>query len=172
MTEADPPENVDVVVTLQELVQMRMKQLGVGYAELARRTDGRPTRGRWQQLGTGVGMTQFPDADTIARVAGALEIDVTTVVLACARSVGLDVRRTGSELAHLIPAGTDRISERLRDAILAVVRAAVADSLSTDTDSNEYDRLPSSIGAVEWAKRDAPSRRGATDRARRQDGPG
>ncbi len=86
-----------------------------------------------------------------------LEVDITTVVLAAARSVGLDVRTRGTDLAHLLPALTERLSERMREAILSLVRAAVAETRHDEggdvTPSEALQGL-----RLEWPKSASPSR--------------
>lgn len=151
------------VLTLQDLIRSRMDDRGWGYAELARRSDHELTAGRWQQMGSGARQTEFPKTASIRSMARALDVDETTVVLAVASSVGLDVRRQSSDLAHLLPSGTNRLSERLREAILAVIRAAVADTLVNNTRSDDlFPGMDTSI-PLEWSKRDAPSHRKPTD---------
>jgi hypothetical protein len=116
------------VLTLDALIQARMEEHGWSYADLAHRTGDKLTRGRWQQLGTDTRMRDFPKPATIKFIARALEVDQTSVVLAAALSLGLDVDRRGSDFVHLLPSGTDRLSERMRDAIAGIIRAAVAES--------------------------------------------
>jgi hypothetical protein len=84
-----------------------------------------------------------------------LEVDITTVVLAAARSVGLDARTRDSELSRLLPAGTERLSDRTRDAILTTIRAAVADAAERSPATEDQRRRGL---ALEWPKAAAPSR--------------
>ena len=105
-----------------------MKERQCSYSDLERASDRALTRGRWQQLGSGAPQRKFPDPATLTVLSQVLEVDITTVVLAAARSVGLNVRSRGTDLAHLIPALTEPLSERIRDAILSLVRAAVAET--------------------------------------------
>lgn len=60
------------------------------YADLSRLTGGAVTRGRWQQLATVRTQTQFPEPRTIRGVAEALRLTHLEVILAAARSVGLE----------------------------------------------------------------------------------
>lgn len=155
--------------TLQELIQARMHERGWSYADLARRSGDALTKGRWQQLGSGSRMSRFPEPDTVMLMVSALEFDVNTVVLACAKSLHLPVSLRGPDLAQLLPAGTDRLTERMRDAILAIIRAAVAETLAqTSAETAELDgrivpaqtrRSPG--GVLEWSK----SARNATRRS-------
>lgn len=116
--------------TLQNLIEMRRNERGWSYADLEVRSDHKITRGRWQQLATRVRMEAFPNRDNIPIIAQVLEVDQTTVVLALAKSLGLDVQGRGSDLVALMPAGTDRLSTPVRDAILAVIRATVLEALA------------------------------------------
>lgn len=163
MTDHDLTGDGEQVLTLQQLIRARMDERGWSYGDLERRSDHRLTKGRWQQLGSGVRQRVFPEPPTIDVMAKVLEVDVTTVVLAAAQSLGLDARRRGPDLAQLLPTGTDRLSDRMREAILTLIRAAVADTLSHPDDDDE---LHGGIGGpnggdltLDWAKSDAPSRR-------------
>ena len=143
-------------LTLHQLIRSRMDERGWSYADLERRSDHALSRGRWQQLGSGVRQRKFPDPASIVVIATVLDVDVTTVVLAAAQAVGLDAHLRGSDLAHLLPTGTERLSERMRDAILTLIRAAVADA------ANGYGASPAADSlsglTLEWSKSAAPSR--------------
>ena len=119
--------------TLHELIRAGMHERGWSYSDLERASDRALTRGRWQQLGSGVPQRKFPDPGSLTLIAQVLEVDIATVVLSAARSLGLDVGRRGAELAHLLPVQTDRISERMRDAILTLIRSAVAEAPAGDS---------------------------------------
>ena len=122
MTRPDPGPG------LHELIRARMHERGWSYSDLERASDRALTRGRWQQLGSGVPQRKFPEPGSLTVIAAVLEVDITVVVLAAARSLGLDVDRRGTNLAHLLPVQADRISERMRDAILTLIRSAVAEA--------------------------------------------
>jgi hypothetical protein len=111
---------------LSDLVRTGMRERGWSYSDLQRASNGALTRGRWQQLGSGVPQRKFPDPASLTVISQVLEVDITTVVLAAARSVGLDVSREGAELSHLLPERTELLTERMRDAILTLIRATVA----------------------------------------------
>ncbi len=133
-----------------------MDERGWSYADLERRSEHALSRGRWQQLGSGVRQRKFPDPASIEVIARVLDVDVTTVVLAAAQAVGLDAHLRGSDLAHLLPTGTEQLSERMRDAILTLIRAAVADA------ANGFGTSPGdslSGLTLEWPKSAAPSRK-------------
>ncbi len=137
MTAEDATGDGDDVLNLQQLVRARMDERGWGYADLARRSGDRLTRGRWQQIGTGVRLTKFPDPLSLQAMADALEVDVTTVILAAARTLGLDAHRRASDFAQLLPNGTDRLSQPMQDALLTIIRAAVLESLAAAEPSSE-----------------------------------
>lgn len=159
LTDPHLPTEADQVLTLQQLIRARMEERGWSYGELERRSGHQLTKGRWGQLGTGVRQVGFPEPATLACIAEVLEVDVTTVVLAAAQTVGLNVRRRGPDLAHLLPAGTDQLPVAWRDAILTVIRMAVADGLPRG-DADDVHSKVSPAASLEWPKVDAPSRRG------------
>ncbi len=146
--------------TLHQLVRSRIRERGWSYTDLERRSGHALSRGRWQQLGSGAPQRKFPDPASLVAIAQVLEVDITTVVLASAQAVGLDARLPGGDLAHLLPPGTDQLSTRMRDAILALIRAAVAES------GIEAESEGSGV-TVEWPKADAPSRQHDREPARR-----
>lgn len=153
MTDQDLTGDGGRVLTLQELIRTRRDERGWSYADLAHRTDHKITRGRWQQLGTHTRMRAFPERDNIPAIADALEVDQTTVILAVARSLDLDVRWRGPDLAALMPAGTDALSEPVRDAILAVIRATVTEAIARHGGDDGPPRTGQSGPSVlEWDK--------------------
>lgn len=141
--------------TLRKLIRSRMVERGWSYADLERESGGALSRGRWQQLGSADAQHKFPHPESLRIIAQVLEIDVTSVVLAAARAVGLSVPAQTGDLADRLPAGTERLSPTMRDAILGVVRAAVAATAAG----------PAAHGAagvtLEWPKESAPSRQRA-----------
>ncbi len=151
-TDVDGPPSL----TLHELIRSRMDAQGWSYSDLERRSEGALSRGRWQQLGSGVPQKKFPDPASLLVIAQVFDLDVTTVVLAAARAVGLAVAPAGGGLAHLLPPGTDRLSGRMRDAILMLIRAGVAES-AEDRDAPSVDHPTGPF--LEWPKSAAPSRR-------------
>jgi hypothetical protein len=129
-----------------------MTERGWSYADLERESGRALSRGRWQQLGSADAQQKFPNPESLQIIAHVLQIDVTSVVLAAARAVGLPVRAQASDLANLLPAGTERLSEPMRDAILGLIRAAVAEA-TTDPVRGEVRGV-----TLEWPKESAPSR--------------
>lgn len=159
LTDQHLTSNGEPVVTLHDLIRARIEERGWNYADLARRSGNRLTRSRWQQIGTGVRLRSFPEPASIEAMAAALEVDVTTVLLATAQSIGLDARRGGPTLAHLLPAGTDRLSDQMRDAILTLIRAAVADTLKGDEGDDDPDFRPELTTPLGWRKSPTSHRR-------------
>jgi hypothetical protein len=154
LTSEDPTDDGDLVLNLQALIRMRKDERGWSFVELESRSNNDLTRGRWQQLAAGERIRNFPGPDTIRVIADALEVDVTTVLMAAARSLGLAVRPRGPDLAQLLPAGTDLLSERMRDAILVIIRAAVAEHLAAGEDPG---RLGEVDGTFEWGEGRRPA---------------
>ncbi|MGH3494774.1 MAG: hypothetical protein ACRDQ1_16275 [Sciscionella sp.] len=111
---------------MQELILAKRDERGWSYRHLESRSHGMVRNQRWQQLATGERVKEFPAPATIVAIADTLEIDVTTVVLAAAASIGLGVSRHGSHLAQMLPSSADELSPEMRDAVLSVIRAALA----------------------------------------------
>jgi hypothetical protein len=142
------------VLPLHELIRARMEDRGWSYGQLEHRSKGALSKGRWQQLGTQVRMKNFPEPDTLRVLARVLEVDETTILLSVGESLGLDVTRRGPMLAQLLPAGTDQLSERFRDAILALIRAAVAESWARGGEEPGQAGVATNV-TLEWSKTDA-----------------
>jgi hypothetical protein len=156
MSDAERRAEADHALPLHGLIQGRMRERGWSYSDLERASGRALTRGRWQQLGSGATLRKFPDPGSLTVIAEVLEVDITTVVLAAAQTLGLDVRRHGADFANLLPDRTERLSERMRDVILDLVRAAVAETL--DHDGLEPARSDALRGLrLEWSKSAAPS---------------
>lgn len=104
--------------TLQALVADRKGDRS--YERLAALSGGRLSRARIQQIATRE-MKSFPDAATLAGLAQALDVPVQEVVLATARSLGLEVRGGVHGDALLVPGGK-RLSSPAQDALLTMAR--------------------------------------------------
>jgi lambda repressor-like predicted transcriptional regulator len=153
-----PSDEGGAAPTLRRLIRSRMDERGWSYADLERESGGALSRGRWQQLGSADAQHKFPHPESLRVIAQVLEVDVTSVVLAAARAVGLPVPAQTGDFADRLPAGTERLSLPMRDAILGVVRAAVA-ATAAGPAARETDGV-----TLEWPKDSAPSRQ-------RSDGP-
>jgi hypothetical protein len=143
-------------IPLHELIRARMRDRGWSYSDLERISDKALTRGRWQQLGSGVPQRRFPDPESLTVMARVLDVDITTVVLAAAQTLGLDVVRRDSAFSELLPERTERLSEGMRDAILTLIRAAVAEA---SADGRLAGARPDSLRGLRlgWPKSTAPS---------------
>ena len=163
-----PTGDDEAPLTLHQLIRSRMQDRGWSYTDLALRSGQVLTRGRWQQLGSGVRQKNFPDPSSLLVIAQVLEVDITAVVLAAAQALGLDAHSQGSDLAHLLPPRIDRLSARKRDAILNLIRAAVADTLAGHHESSA--RLTGGPQGLTLNNRTAlPFGRRSTAEARRPD---
>lgn len=138
---------------LDALIRGRMQERGWTYTDLERASGRALSRGRWQQLGSGAPQRKFPDPGSLSAIAAVLEVDVTAVVLAAARSVGLDVETPAADPPLLLPHGTERLSPEMRDAVLRLIRAAVADTTADDDPTTS----PLSGMRLEWPKSISPS---------------
>lgn len=117
---------------LADLISARKAERGWSYAQLAERANDAVSRQRWQQLGTGTRIKEFPEPATIQAIADALDVDITLVVLAVARSIGFDVSKRDSSLAAMLPPSAAHLSPEQRDAVLAVVRVMAPPTGVTD----------------------------------------
>ncbi len=140
------------MLPLQKLIRMRMDERGWSYAQLAHRSRGGLTKSRWQQLGTQARMKEFPELATVRLLADVLEVDETSIVLSVAASLGIDVRLRGPMLAQLLPAGTDLLSDRVRDAILSLIRAAVAEAAAHADEADAGNAAHAESETYEWSK--------------------
>lgn len=125
--------------TLSELITEQKQRRGFSYADLENRADSAIRRQRWQQLGTGVRIKEFPEPATIEAMAKALDVDVAVVVLAAARSIGLDVKRGAqSDLAAMLPYSANKLTADQRAAIVALVRAITEDAAAKPITSAQF----------------------------------
>lgn len=127
LTDDTPTDDGADVPSLQLLIRSRMDERGLTFPELERASG--LGKSRWHQLASGKRMRTWPDPDTLRLIADTLGYDHTTIVLATAQSLGLEVRTRGSLFSQLLPTGTDLLSPDTREALLSLVRAVVADAL-------------------------------------------
>lgn len=117
------------VPTIQELIQAQRDTTGMSYRDMADRAAAGGYRVKFQTIQE-LATTQpkgWPKyADTLRGLSVALDVTERTVVLAFARTFGLEVNAGASLLEVLLPAGTRDIDPGLQQAIAGVVRAAVA----------------------------------------------
>lgn len=113
------------VPTLAEFIKIEKGRTGVSYRELEARSNSTISAQRWQQLGTGVRMKEFPEPTTLEAMATALNVDVTKLVLASARSLGLDVREGATFYGH--PSDAHSPIERLEEVNVDLPRISLRD---------------------------------------------
>lgn len=113
---------------LAELIRRRLDENGWDYADMAAAIGDQLTKKRLEQLGGGRRVKEFPEPRTLILIAEALEVPPAAVVLAAARTVGIDARTDADELADLLPPGTHRLPGRIRVAVAALIRAVVSET--------------------------------------------
>lgn len=89
------------------------------YERLSRDCGGNPSRARLQQIATGE-LKEFPDPETIQCLSRGLGATVTDIILASARSLGLNVAIGDPEA--LVVAGAGALDPSAQDVILGVAR--------------------------------------------------
>lgn len=96
---------------------------GRSFQRLSDDCGGQPAARRLQQMTVGSRpMHHFPDPETIQAIATGLDVSTADVVLACARSLGLDVDAAGGSL---LVAGAGALPETARQAVFTVAQALV-----------------------------------------------
>lgn len=93
-------------------------------ADLEARSDGLISRARWGKWRNGI-MIEFPEPATLEHIADTLNLDVTTVVLACAKQLGLDVQLRRNRLETRLPPRAADLSDEQIQAVLSVVNAMI-----------------------------------------------
>lgn len=117
------PADGSAVPTIAQLLTAYRDRTGASYEEMARKVGDEINRSTMHKLATEP-PKQFPKLPrTVERLADLLEVPVTTIVLAFAAGLGLDVKTSQSRLALLLPPSTDLLTEKERDAILGMVRS-------------------------------------------------
>jgi len=151
----DDSGNVPIVPTLADLISEKRALRGFSYTDLEHRAGNVITRQRWQQLGTGVRVKEFSEPATIRAMAAALEVDESMVVLAMAKSVGLNVELGGAQsiLARMLPAVARRLTAEQRNAIVGMVRVmGQAQSQAQQASADEGELGPSNAEVdVTWS---------------------
>lgn len=101
-----------------------MDARGASYGDLARRTDHALSAQNLHKLATEP-RKAFPDPRTLQVLSDLLDLPLATIVLACARAVGLEVRQAGTALDVVLPPGTDELTAEDREAVRVIVRALI-----------------------------------------------
>lgn len=94
------------------------------YSQLAEDCGGIPTAGRIQQMAT-KDQNAFPDPETIKALARGLRVGTSTVIEACAVSLGVGTKRAAAPIVQLLPDGAETLSPEQVNAVLAVVHAFI-----------------------------------------------
>ncbi|KQN99657.1 hypothetical protein ASF21_12680 [Arthrobacter sp. Leaf234] len=89
------------------------------YARLSRDCGGNPSTNRLQALATGA-VRAFPDADTIKGISRGLNVSVTRIVLAAARSLELSVN--DSDPTELVLQGAGSLPAESRELLVSMSR--------------------------------------------------
>lgn len=134
--------NPEGVPTISELIHTQRDSTGDSYREMADRAAAAGYTIKFQtlqELATVPPRGWPKKADTFKALAHALQVSERAVVLAYARSFGLDVSEGSSLLEVLLPAGTRDVDRGLQQAIAGVVRAAVS---AQHTDGSDTDGTP------------------------------
>lgn len=118
------------------LIAEQKRIRGFSYGDLANRAGNVISRQRWQQLGSGHRVTEFSEPATLIAMARALDVDQSLIVLAMAKSIGLQVDSGGfrSTLASMLPATTAWLTAEQRHAIVGIIRAMTEEAPYTTVD--------------------------------------
>lgn len=92
------------------------------YKELEAASGGIVKSQRWNQLANGERINEFPTPPTLEAMAAALPCDIEVLILACARTVGIDVHRRQSRFVDMLPPSVDKLSESSKTALLNMAR--------------------------------------------------
>lgn len=114
---------------LSELVDLHRG--GRSYVELARDCGGAPSAKRLQQLVRGT-IKNFPDPETVVALAKGLRVTQSAVVLAAAKSLGLEVGTSMPRLVELLPARAGDLNEAQASAIAHLVMTIVDAAAASD----------------------------------------
>lgn len=123
------------------------------YAKLAQESGDVVIRQRWYQLATSP-LKEFPEPPTIEAIARGLGVSVTDVVIACSRSVGLQVRDAGT-FAGLDLAGVpDEQAEAVRRLVSTLRTEREESTDGTATSQAEVSSAVSSAVDLIWPRDD------------------
>lgn len=89
------------------------------YARLSRDCGGNPSTNRLQAMATGT-VRAFPDADTIRGLSRGLNVSTTRIVLAAARSVGLEV--SAADTSELVLQGAGNLPSESKELLVSMSR--------------------------------------------------
>lgn len=135
MAQREQGADSGIVPTISELVERSHRDSGLSYREMSERAARAGLQlhhQTLQSLATASPKAWPKHAETIRAIAEACDVPERLVVLAFARSFGLDVHRGESLLAMSLPAGVAEIDERVQRSVVSLLRTLV----STQEDSD------------------------------------
>lgn len=115
-----PPDSGEGDLTLPDLI-LSLKGDRT-YKELEAASGGVVKSQRWNQLANGERVNEFPTPPTLEAMAAALPCDIEVLILACARTVGIDVHHRQSRFVDMLPPSVDELSDRSKSALLNMAR--------------------------------------------------
>lgn len=110
--------------TIAELITAHMDSTGASLGDLSRKSGDVLSVQNLSKIVTKP-QRAFPKLQTARALSDALQVSITTIVLAYAASLGLPVKQSGSALEVMLPPGTDALTPEDRDAIRAITRALI-----------------------------------------------
>lgn len=132
--EADGPDLATLIGAHQE----RTKE---SFRAMARRSDDRVHHQSLQGWATQPPRGFPKKQETFEALARILDTDVTTVLLAFARSLGLDVRGSGPDESRVLPPVAERLTDRQRDVLLSVLDVMVGPEVAEPAAGADRARL-------------------------------
>lgn len=117
-----PSSDYESVPTISQLIADQMDVTGRSYRDLWRASGERVKHQTFQELRSAPPKSWPKNVETIRGMAEALDVSETAVVLAYARSLGVEVQAE-SMLAQQLPATTRQLGATERNAIVALIRA-------------------------------------------------
>lgn len=166
----------DGMPDLATLIERHRDRTGESYEQMARRSGNvLDANGVWKYATRK--NRQFPrEAETFYALATILRVDVTTVVLAMAASMGIEVRRYGPRIAQLLPPDVDSLTPAQEQLVVDLVDSLLGQQRATRKPARRS-RPPArqeggALSGAEAARVREAARevgRGATERSDRDD---
>lgn len=119
------------VHTISELIRSQMAVTGRSFRELEKASGHRVKYQTFQGLASAHPKSWPKNVETIRGIAQALDVDEMSVVIGFAKSLGVNVSGA-SALVQQLPAGTESIPVRTRNALVSLIQAISIDSATVD----------------------------------------
>ncbi|MFC9768409.1 hypothetical protein [Rhodococcus jostii] len=116
----------ELVPTISQLIAAQMDATGRSFRDLWRASGERVKHQTFQELRSGTPKSWPKSVETIRGMAEALDVSETAIVLAFARSLGIEVSAEPM-LAQQLPAASSQLSPAERNAIVALIRAITSE---------------------------------------------